>query len=45
MKRVLVIGATGHIGSEGVSQLRTGCQIRAMSRNPRAANLSADLER
>jgi uncharacterized protein YbjT (DUF2867 family) len=45
MKRVLVTGATGQIGSEVVSQLRgTGCRIRAMSRNPRSANLSADVE-
>jgi uncharacterized protein YbjT (DUF2867 family) len=45
MKRVLVTGATGQIGSLVVSQLRgTGCPIRAMSRNPRSANLSADVE-
>src|SRR4030095_12990496 len=40
MKRVLVTGATGQIGSEVVSQLRgTGCVIRALSRNPRPAAL------
>src|SRR5262249_51485640 len=45
MKGVLVTGATGHIGSEVVSQLRaTGCRIRAMSRNPRSANMPADVE-
>ena len=45
MKRVLVTGATGQIGSEVVSQLRgTGCRIRAMTRNPRSANLPPDVE-
>lgn len=45
MKRVLVTGATGQIGSEVVSQLRgNGCQVRAMSRNPDAAHLPADVE-
>ena len=45
MKRVLVTGATGQIGSEVVSQLHgTGCRIRAMSRNPRLANLPVDVE-
>jgi uncharacterized protein YbjT (DUF2867 family) len=45
MKRVLVTGATGQIGSEVLSQLRrTGCRIRAMSRNPRSANLPPDVE-
>lgn len=45
MKTVLVTGATGQIGREVVSQLRgTGCVIRAMSRNPRAANMPADIE-
>ncbi len=45
MKRVLVTGATGHIGYEVVSQLRgTGCRIRAMSRNPRSASFPADVE-
>jgi uncharacterized protein YbjT (DUF2867 family) len=45
MKRVLVTGATGQIGSEVVSQLCGGdCRIRAMSRNPRAANLPPDVE-
>jgi len=46
MKRVLVTGATGQIGREVVSQLRgTGCRIRAMTRNPRAAtHMPADVE-
>ena len=45
MKSVLVTGATGHIGSEVVSQLRgTGCRVRAMSRNPRSPTLPADVE-
>jgi uncharacterized protein YbjT (DUF2867 family) len=45
MKRVLVTGATGQIGSEVVSQLRsTGCRIRAMSRHPQSANLPPDVE-
>jgi len=45
MKRILVTGATGQIGREVVSQLRgTDCHIRAMSRNPRAARLPADVD-
>jgi len=39
MKRILVTGATGQIGSEAVSRLRsTDCHIRAMSRNQHAAS-------
>jgi len=45
VKHVLVTGATGQIGREVVSQLRSsGCRIRAMSRNPHAANLPPDVE-
>src|SRR5262245_58441837 len=45
MKRVLVTGATGQIGSEVVSRLRgSGCRIRALSRNPRSAKLPPDVE-
>jgi len=45
VKGVLVTGATGHIGSEVVSQLRaTGCRVRAMSRKPRSPTLPAEVE-
>ncbi|HYS24000.1 MAG TPA: NAD(P)H-binding protein [Vicinamibacterales bacterium] len=45
MTRVLVTGATGQIGSEVVSQLRsTGCLVRAMTRNPRSADFPADVD-
>lgn len=45
MPRVLVTGATGQIGRAVVLQLRdTGCEIRAMSRNPPSATLPADVE-
>jgi uncharacterized protein YbjT (DUF2867 family) len=45
VKRVLVTGATGQIGSEVVSQLLgTGCRIRAMSRHPRSGNLPPDVD-
>jgi len=45
MKTVLVIGATGQIGREVVSQLHgTGSTIRAMSRHPPAVNVPADVE-
>jgi uncharacterized protein YbjT (DUF2867 family) len=45
VKRVLVTGATGHIGRQVVDQLRgTGCQIRALTRNPESAALPADVE-
>jgi uncharacterized protein YbjT (DUF2867 family) len=40
MHRVLVIGATGNTGRQVVSQLlASGTQVRAMTRNPRAAGL------
>ena len=45
MKRVLVTGATGQIGREVVAQLRdTGVAIRVLTRNPRSANLPADVD-
>ena len=45
MKTILVTGATGQIGREVVSQLRgTGGIIRAMSRNPSAANMPSDVD-
>jgi uncharacterized protein YbjT (DUF2867 family) len=45
MTQVLVTGATGNIGRPLVDQLRaTGCRIRALSRNPQAANLPRDVE-
>jgi uncharacterized protein YbjT (DUF2867 family) len=44
MKRILVTGATGQIGSHVVHALRpTGCRVRAMSRTS-AANLPRDVE-
>jgi len=45
MGPVLVTGATGHIGREVVAGLRDiGCRVRALTRNPRSANLPADVE-
>ena len=45
MKRVLVTGATGQVGSEVVSQLLgSGCRIRAMTRDPRSARLPKEVE-
>jgi uncharacterized protein YbjT (DUF2867 family) len=45
MNRVLVIGATGNVGREAVSQLLvTGLPIRALTRNPEAAKLPPGVE-
>src|SRR5262249_19422271 len=45
MKRVLVIGATGNVGRQVVSQLTTtGAQVRAMTRKPDAARLPPQVE-
>ncbi len=45
MNRILVIGATGTVGREVVSQLvSTGAQVRAMSRNPDKAGLPPQVE-
>jgi uncharacterized protein YbjT (DUF2867 family) len=45
MNRVLVIGATGNVGRQVVSQLTTtGTPVRAMTRNPDAAHLPPQVE-
>ena len=45
IKRVLVTGATGHIGRQVVDQLLgTGCQIRALTRTPESADLPREVE-
>lgn len=45
MRRILVIGATGNVGREVVSQLPAGdVQIRALARNPATAGLPPHVE-
>jgi uncharacterized protein YbjT (DUF2867 family) len=45
MKRILVIGATGNVGRQVVSQLlATNARVRALARNPDSANLPAQIE-
>ena len=45
MNRILVIGATGTVGHQVVSQLAAmGAQVRAMARNPETARLSSQVE-
>jgi uncharacterized protein YbjT (DUF2867 family) len=45
MDRALVIGATGNVGSQVLSQLpATGMQVRGLARNPDAARLPPQVE-
>jgi uncharacterized protein YbjT (DUF2867 family) len=45
MNRILVIGATGHVGSQVVSQLSVaGAQVRAMTRNPETVCFPSQVE-
>jgi uncharacterized protein YbjT (DUF2867 family) len=45
MHRVLVIGATGNVGRQVVSQLQaTGAQVRALTRHPDAAGVPPQVE-
>jgi uncharacterized protein YbjT (DUF2867 family) len=45
MKRILVTGATGNVGRHVVSQLlASSCCVRALTRNPEAANLPPGIE-
>ena len=45
MKPILITGATGRVGREVVSQLLAeGARVRALTRNPDAAALPADVE-
>jgi len=45
MNRVLVIGATGNVGRQVVSQLVSiGAQVRALTRNPETAGLPSQVE-
>ena len=39
MNRILVIGATGNVGRQVVSQLPAGVRVRALARNPHTAGL------
>lgn len=45
MNRILIIGATGNVGSQVLSQLLgVGAQVRALARNPEAAGLPPQVE-
>jgi len=45
MKRILVIGATGNVGRQVVSQLiAANVRVRALARNPDSANLPSQVE-
>ncbi len=45
MNRILIIGATGNVGRQVLSQLlATGAQVRALTRNPDAARLPSQVE-
>jgi uncharacterized protein YbjT (DUF2867 family) len=45
MKRILVIGATGNVGRQVISELiATNVRVRALTRNPDSANLPAAVE-
>jgi uncharacterized protein YbjT (DUF2867 family) len=45
VKRILITGATGNIGSHVLNQLpAAGLQVRALVRNPDAARLPAHVE-
>jgi uncharacterized protein YbjT (DUF2867 family) len=45
MNRILIVGATGNIGGQVLSQLTaTGAQVRALARNPDAAGLLPQVE-
>src|SRR5712691_11563411 len=45
MNRTLIVGATGTVGRQVLSQLSaTGAQVRALTRNPDAARLPPQVE-
>ena len=45
MKRILIIGASGRVGRQVLSQLpATGVQVRALARNPHTAGLPPQVD-